>query len=269
MKKYILLLVCIFIFGNLFAQNKDVEIIKKQNKNVIVFYVKNNTHATQSLQLTFDGYGYTLDKESPLLLIIPPKKQIEGVTLTFSKTEKSKYSYKSTYTLGNINAVHDTEYAYTLPYKKGTSHQIMQGYDGSFSHKGKKAIDFNMPVNTPIYATRDGVVIKIKKNSKKGCPTVDCIDDGNLIMIEHVDGSIGEYVHLRYRGVTVKLGDKIKRGQKIGYSGNTGFSSAPHLHFQVFIYALNGDKKTITTMFEIEKDKSIILKKGDNYKRIL
>ncbi|WP_420573047.1 M23 family metallopeptidase [Kordia sp.] len=248
-----------------FAQKKAVEIIKKQDKNIIQLFVKNNTHATQSLRLTLKGYGFELDRESQTVLIIPAKQKILGATITLSKTEKSSYSYNTRRKIGNVKAKHTKDYKYGLPYAKDKAYKVMQGYNGIFSHKDKQAIDFDMPVNTPVYASREGVVVKVKKNSKKGCPTTDCIDDANFIMIEHSDGTIGEYVHLRYRGISVKEGMKVKKGQKIGFSGNTGFSSAPHLHFEVFIHDMDGNKNTVPTLFEIEKDKSVILKKGDNF----
>ena len=55
----------------------------------------------------------------------------------------------------------------------------------------------------------------------------------NLVRILHDDGSMAIYAHLRENGVMVRVGEKVSLGQLIGYSGNTGYSSGPHLHFCV------------------------------------
>lgn len=59
------------------------------------------------------------------------------------------------------------------------------------------------------------------------------MSDGNYISVQHSDGSVAHYRHLKKDGVLVKEGDEVAKGQKIGYSGNTGYSAFPHLHFEV------------------------------------
>ena len=60
----------------------------------------------------------------------------------------------------------------------------------------------------------------------------------NYVKIRHDDGTIGNYVHLQHDGVLVEVGDKVRTGDVIGMSGNTGFTTGPHLHFEVRV---NGD----------------------------
>ena len=55
----------------------------------------------------------------------------------------------------------------------------------------------------------------------------------NYVNIRHSDGTLGNYYHLKQGGSAVKIGDKVKKGQLIAYSGNTGYTTAPHLHFSV------------------------------------
>ena len=83
-------------------------------------------------------------------------------------------------------------------------------------------IDFSGPVGLGIYATGDGVVTKIESN-KSGY--------GNNIVVDHGYGYKTRYAHLH--SFSVKKGDKVKRGQEIGKMGNTGKSTAPHLHYEV------------------------------------
>ena len=83
-------------------------------------------------------------------------------------------------------------------------------------------IDFSGPLGTGIYATGDGTVIRVEKN-KSGY--------GNNVLIDHGYGYKTRYAHLD--SFSVKKGDKVKRGQEIGKMGNTGKSTAPHLHYEV------------------------------------
>ena len=83
-------------------------------------------------------------------------------------------------------------------------------------------IDFTAPTNTEIYATGDGVVEKIE-SSHRGY--------GNSIIINHGYGVKSLYAHMEK--FNIKEGQKVKRGQVIGLVGNTGLSTAPHLHYEV------------------------------------
>jgi murein DD-endopeptidase MepM/ murein hydrolase activator NlpD len=85
-------------------------------------------------------------------------------------------------------------------------------------------VDFSAPRGTPIYATGDGVVSKVSKSSR-------ALGPGNYVKIDHGYGYETLYLHMhRY---TVKKGEKVKRGQIIGYVGSTGGSTAPHCHYEV------------------------------------
>ena len=105
---------------------------------------------------------------------------------------------------------------------------ISQGPHGAFSHHSGNSVlayDFLMPEGTPVLAARSGMVVGLRDDIVGHGP------DGNFILIRHEDMSYGEYVHFRFHGVVVKLGDTVQMGQQIGWSGDTGFSTAPHLHF--------------------------------------
>src|ERR1700712_5744189 len=72
--------------------------------------------------------------------------------------------------LGSEVTNNTDSYVYDLPFKAGTSHRIIQGYGGWFSHKNIAALDFYMPVGTPVYAAREGVIYSYKEDSNKGGP---------------------------------------------------------------------------------------------------
>jgi murein DD-endopeptidase MepM/ murein hydrolase activator NlpD len=73
----------------------------------------------------------------------------------------------------------------------------------------------------------------------------------NYVRILHEDGSMGLYAHLDYKGVRVSPGDRVERGERIGRSGNTGYSTGPHLHFAVQV---NRDMQLTSVPFEFEGD---------------
>ena len=157
-------------------------------------------------------------------------------------------------------------YIYDLPFKEGTAYKVVQGYGGMFSHKNKAALDFDMPEGTPVYAARGGIIYGFKNDSNEGGPFTN-EKKANYIIIKHDDGSYGCYWHLQKNGVVVKKGI-VAKGQLIGYSGNTGFTLRPHLHFAVK-RKLNYEKDSfVRTKFRTTKGIQL-LERGETYERPL
>ena len=124
---------------------------------------------------------------------------------------------------------------YRLPWSGGMTFTCVQGNNGSFSHFGAEAYawDFAMPVGTVITAARAGTVRFVSVGNDTGGPSWQYAPDGNDIVVDHGDGTSGLYLHLMYHGALVSVGQSVTQGQPLGYSGETGFASAPHLHFMV------------------------------------
>ena len=155
-------------------------------------------------------------------------------------------------------------YIYDLPYAEGDSYNVVQGYGGRFSHTNEAALDFGMPVGTPIYAAREGIIYSYKDDSSEG-GIFTRNEKANYIIIKHSDGSFGCYWHLQKNGVVVKSGI-VAKGQLIGYSGNTGFALQAHLHFAVK-RKLNYEKDSfVRTKFRTTKGIQL-LQKGETYER--
>jgi murein DD-endopeptidase MepM/ murein hydrolase activator NlpD len=146
--------------------------------------------------------------------------------------------------LGRVDADHDDGYLYRLPYGDEVSFPIIQGYGAKLSHRGAErfTLDFGMPVGTPVHASRDGVVALIEDTHDDGCAREECGPYANFVVVLHSDGTTGEYFHLERSSVRVQVGERVQRGQWLARSGNTGFSTAPHLHFGV--YRTNRERRT-------------------------
>lgn len=127
----------------------------------------------------------------------------------------------------------DNSFIYSLPFAKGSKFLLIQAYNSKMSHRNELSLDFKMRKGRKICAARTGVVTAIKEDSDVGGLKDEYLSQGNHIIIKHNDGSTAMYWHLQKDGVLVNEGDTVKQEQHIGYSGNTGYTAFPHLHFQV------------------------------------
>lgn len=223
----------LFYFSFSQSQNKKPSYISFESiNNSTVVLVKNNLACPTHLIIK------NLQTHQQQVLDFNPfeKKKIftsTEDTLQILKDHHFKMLYGSSFPLKK----YDTFYNYALPFLKGKRYKVLQGQNTNFTHKGaysRYAIDFKMNIGQTICAIKDGFVIAIKEDSNKGGRNRKYINDGNYVILYHQDGLFTQYVHLKKDGVIVKKGDSVKKGQPIAYSGNTGMSTEPHLHFGVF-----------------------------------
>lgn len=126
---------------------------------------------------------------------------------------------------------------YIVPLPKDVKFAILKP-KGKFAHENfiesKYALDFGVVIGTPVIASRSGQVVMIKADSQKfGLDAT--VEDTNLVVIDHLDGTSAEYLHLGYKQIFVKNGQTVKQGDVLGLTGNSGVMDVPHLHFNVFI----------------------------------
>lgn len=147
------------------------------------------------------------------------------------------YAYKTNYTLGDPKAQPDQQARYAPPVPAGKGFMITQAFNGPFSHQdsaNRYAVDIAMDVGTPVLASRGGVVMDIEEDfSKGGTHNSKLAYKANSVRILHSDGTMAIYAHLQLESIQVRAGDRVSTGQHIANSGNTGFSSGPHLHFAI------------------------------------
>ncbi|MEK6963987.1 MAG: M23 family metallopeptidase [Nanoarchaeota archaeon] len=113
-------------------------------------------------------------------------------------------------------------------------------HNESPAHVGalKYAVDFIVPEGTPVMVVADGKIVEIKDDSDIGGKDKKYEPHGNYIEIQHSNGEYSEYEHLQKGSAIIKVGEVVKQGQIIGYSGATGWIAhlGPHLHFMVGKY---------------------------------
>ncbi|WP_120496157.1 M23 family metallopeptidase [Kiloniella sp. EL199] len=185
-----------------------------------------------SLHITGQNITPALKTENVLL----GSKEIKSIISIQAKSHGEwRYNWTSQLHPETDGAKHDDTVLYEFPFPKTKSYPISQGPNGTFSHTGPNsfAIDWAMPVGSEILAAREGIVIALREDSSRGGASNQYKSEENYLWIKHVDGTIGQYLHLKKDGAVVKVGDKVEKGQLIAYSGNTGYSTAPHLHFHV------------------------------------
>lgn len=128
----------------------------------------------------------------------------------------------------------DVEYLYPL---RDAPLRISQGFAGRASHsdaENRYAVDFAADEGTPVVAARDGIVMQFESTVSANQPEPHAPGvPTNFVRVLHDDGTMALYAHLQRGGVVVTPGRHVRRGQIIAFSGNTGASSGPHLHFAV------------------------------------
>lgn len=123
------------------------------------------------------------------------------------------------------------------PFAAGQSFFISQGFNGGKTHNtpdSTYAVDIMMPIGTAITAARAGVIMDVEEDfNRAGTKMQEFADKANHVRILHDDGTMALYAHLDLASVSVRAGARVKAGQVIARSGNTGFSTGPHLHFVI------------------------------------
>jgi len=179
-------------------------------------------------------YPATLEPGGRQLILEAPHGSDERPQLQFS------YSVA----LGSPQATHSPTRPYRAPFAVGTSYRITQAYPDRITHltpDSEYALDIALPDGTAVYAARAGTVINVRHDGFRGGTVSVMSDQANLIEILHDDGTIAVYGHLHWDSIRVRIGQHVALGEYIADSGNTGFSSGPHLHFAVWRNAGDAD----------------------------
>jgi len=206
----------------------------------IQLVASNEFYAPVELTLDFNslkGMSYP-HPDQELRWVLPPRSETILLDLPVIDTVAAPDpQYTTLYTLGSPAASHQPASLYRVPYAIANKYAVTQAYPNVSTHDtldAYHAVDIAMPVGTNIFAARGGIVFDVADTNFRG--GLDRERDGpgaNIIRVLHDDGTYAIYAHLNWNTIRVRPGDRVQRGEYIADSGNTGFSSGPHLHFVV------------------------------------
>ncbi len=178
-----------------------------------------------------------------LLWVLPPRSKTVVLRLEMLAEGEAPYlDYAYEYLAGEPGAEHRPSDTYRAPFAIASRFYVTQAYPDVVTHTTPDAyyaIDIAMPVGTDIFAARDGVVFDVESGNFRGGLDAD-VGASNLVRVLHDDGTYAVYAHLNQNSIRIAPGEFVQRGQFIAESGNSGFSSGPHLHFVIL---KNGDMK--------------------------
>jgi murein DD-endopeptidase MepM/ murein hydrolase activator NlpD len=200
---------------------------------------QNNGPAPITVYVTLTGENYATDRAWPVTATVEPYATVTLGRIYAGANPNAPYNFLFRYShhFGRLDAAHDDHAAYRLPFEDGLGFVVSQAHGGKLtSHNNREnlyAVDFAMPIGTPIVAARSGVVIDVTLRHHEGGFNISYMDKANTVAIVHDDGTVAEYAHLSPGPDSVRLGQRVKAGDLLGFSGNTGYTSGPHLHFIV------------------------------------
>jgi len=251
------------------AAPADVELIERLRADgTLMLVARNPYHAP--VQIAFElvamrnlaldvptGGNRILDARSDTDLLALPRAD---------PAAEMRVEYRYQYIYGRPGARHEPEEPYRLPFALASSFEVSQAFPDAITHAGaadRHAIDFAMPIGTGVYAARAGTVIEVASAYFES--GIDLAADGpraNIVRILHDDGTLALYAHLNWNSIRVTPGQRVERGQYLADSGNTGFSTGPHLHFVVQRNA-GGIVESVPVQFRGPGEAAVTVASGD------
>ncbi len=218
-----------FSFGN--------EVEFESSDGVVFVYINNRLSGPMQVQLSAGRETRNMEAQPALpvtYLLEPKQRKLVTRLQAIDANAPMIRDLQSRGIPGDPHAIPD-ELTYSLPVDENSQWALGQEFNGEYSHNDEQnryAVDFIVPVGTPVLAARSGIVMETIGSYDAGGQNAKIYASrANFIRILHDDGSMALYAHLKENGVLVLPGERVGLGDVIGYSGNTGFSSGPHLHF--------------------------------------
>ena len=216
-----------------------VRIVNRGTKKQPRLFAVNPYHGPVQVYMRMVEQSNLITKPAlPRSVVVPALSEAHVSSLTpANKNLGWSYNYEIEFAIGDPNAEHNPIGGYHMPYPAGADVFISQSFNGIQTHSNddanRYAVDIAMPEGTDILAARAGIVMDIARDFYKGGADPKYLARSNYVRILHADGSMAIYAHLQLESTVVRVGQRVRKGQKLAQSGTTGYSSGPHLHFAV------------------------------------
>jgi len=225
------------LFGSAPEQQRTVFVERRGTPQRPELYLVNQNQAPVEVRFALTQRDNVRLQAIPEQWIVPGKSTLKIAELQPQNAgEPLRYDYRIRWQLGDPRAAPNANFAYSPPLPEQGVFSIAQGFDGNYSHNtdgSRYAVDIGMPIGTGIRAARGGEVVSVQDSFGAGGNSVAYRSQTNSVYVLHDDGTFGVYAHLRQGSALVRPGQRVLSGQIIAQSGNTGYSTGPHLHFAV------------------------------------
>ena len=204
------------------------------------FIARNDYYAPVEVLLALDQLTNVQNPSADQVMrwVVDPRSEFNLMALpVLGEDQEPAAKFRFFHLHGDPRSQHNPGRFYRAPFAVASDYSITQAFPLGVTHNtldSRYAVDIAMPIGTDIHAARGGVVFEVASTNYRGGldPERDA-PAANIIRILHDDGTHAVYAHLNRSSIRVKPGDEIERGEYIADSGNTGFTSGPHLHFAV------------------------------------
>jgi murein DD-endopeptidase MepM/ murein hydrolase activator NlpD len=249
----------------------QVNLLQRSSRGGITLFAQNTYFAP--IQIAFRLRPIeNVSPETPRegLRVLPPRSETELVVVgKVAEQVELRFDSEFQFLPGEPGVEHRPEQPYRLPYALSSEVRVSQTFPDTTTHSdpaSQHAVDFVMPIGTDVFAARDGVVIEVASDFYDS--GTDLAVDGpraNIVRVLHDDGTMALYVHLNWNTIRVVPGQRVRRGEYLADSGNTGFSTGPHLHF-VVQRNRGGALESLPLQFVGPNGSPITLTSGQTYK---
>lgn len=249
-----LLSVALIAVGTILYLNYSVDVVQKKRDKIESAYkdlTEQNILLEQSMQKTKKSLSAKKEELSEL------SDSLSEIEVMIGLKPLEDESLKERVSLAKVSSEQRATLLQLIPSGSPVAYHGVTSKFGNRIHPTLGTLEFHRgddlraKLNTPVYATADAIVEWAGMHKRSGF--------GNLIILEHIFGFKTYYGHLKK--VVIKSGQFVKKGQLIAYSGNSGLSSGPHVHYEIRfiqrplnpIYFIKWTQKNYNEIFQKEK----------------
>jgi len=237
------------------SRSPMARVTEHNDDGTISFYLQNRLHAPVTVEVELvEARDAIVDMALQQRTTVAPLERVEVARIRGTNfLVQGSVDFLHTAVIGDPKAKHDDSVVYAWPFPKGAQARLSQGPRGPTHRElsSQYAIDLAVPEGTPVLAARAGTVVFLESRYfESGMDRVKYLSRSNQVRILHDDGSMATYAHLYPKSINLEAGQRVEVGQQIGLSGNTGYSSGPHLHFAV---PLHSDMNMVSVPFRMQR----------------